>query len=863
MDFLERQAQLDELTRLLHDAGKGAGKTAFVRGEAGAGKSTLVEQFVRGSAGAAVVYWGHCDALQTSRVLGPVKELAARIAPQPGAPPEVEPPRDRLFSRLFEQFSPPNPLCIVVLEDLHWADEATLDFVRFVGRRIQRTRCLMLATFRDDELGAAHPLRGILGELTGHHVVRIAVPPLSLTAVERLADGTRRDAAHIHRVTEGNAFFVRELLSAPLDTIPETVRDAVLARLRQCSPAALKVAELVSLIPGRADNWLSNAVLGDFGEGADEAVERGLLRYHDAALGFRHELGRLAVESAVPRARARALHRCILGHLAKRNADLSRLVHHASQAEDIDAVLMYAPGAAQQAARAGAHREAIAHLWSALHHADALSAAERAQLFKQHSAECNIANRIDASLESANRALALYRELGDGAAQASALLLLARGYWKLGRRQPAEAKVADAIALLETLPESRDLAMAYSVRSQLAMTGHQSDEAIRHARRALELATRFDDHEVRTHALNNMGSAMLNVGDDSGIEKLEASLGVALEHNLQHHAGRAFANLVSTAVRHQRIELATRYISQGIEYVDVHDLQDAVVYIRAYVAQFELDRGRWDKAVQVAADLAEHPSLAIPPRIPTLVVLATVRARRGDPGVDPLLDEAMRLALPTAELQRLGPVAAIRAEVAWYRGDLERAAEAAAVGLNAAAGCRDSWLVGQIAYWAHRTARHMELPEDIAEPYALMIEGDWEGAAAAWNAIEMPYERALALAEGPEEALRESLRVLEQLGAGPLREIVRQRLRDLGVRGLPRGPRASTREHPAGLTSREVQVLNLLIDGHANSELARRLHLSPKTVDHHVSSILGKLQVRSRTEAVAAAFGLGIVKPAR
>ena len=141
-----------------------------------------------------------------------------------------------------------------------------------------------------------------------------------------------------------------------------------------------------------------------------------------------------------------------------------------------------------------------------------------------------------------------------------------------------------------------------------------------------------------------------------------------------------------------------------------------------------------------------------------------------------------------------------------------------------------------------------------------MIDGDWERAAAAWQLLGAPYERALALAQGPEEALRESLVILEQLGAGPLAAIVRQRLRELGVRGIPRGPRESTRKNPAGLTSREVQVLRLLVRGHTNSELAHRLHISAKTVDHHVSSILDKLEVRSRTEAVAAAFGLGILK---
>jgi predicted ATPase len=193
MDLLERQEQLDELSRLLREAGKSAGKVAFVRGEAGAGKSSLVEQFASLAAGAPV-YWGHCDALQTSRVLGPVKELAAEV----GSAFDSELPRDKLFARLFEQFSPPNPPCVVVLEDLHWADEATLDFLRFVGRRIQRTRCLVVATFRDDEVGLSHPLRAVLGELTGQHVARIAVPALSLAAVQQLAEGTRRDAGHIH-----------------------------------------------------------------------------------------------------------------------------------------------------------------------------------------------------------------------------------------------------------------------------------------------------------------------------------------------------------------------------------------------------------------------------------------------------------------------------------------------------------------------------------------------------------------------------------------------------------------------------------------------------------------------------------------
>ena len=228
--------------------------------------------------------------------------------------------------------------------------------------------------------------------------------------------------------------------------------------------------------------------------------------------------------------------------------------------------------------------------------------------------------------------------------------------------------------------------------------------------------------------------------------------------------------------------------------------------------------------------------------------------------MDALLDEAARLAAPTGELQRIGLVAAARAEAAWYRGDLQSVAREAAMGLQAAANSRDPWIPGELVYWGHRADPAQAAAGPTAQPFLLMIEGDWEGAASAWQQLGAPYERALALADGPEAALRESLLILEQMGAGPLAAIVRQRLRELGARGVPRGPRASTRKNPAGLTSREIQVLTLLVRGDTNGELARRLHISSKTVDHHVSSILEKLDVRSRTEAVAAAFGLGILK---
>jgi DNA-binding CsgD family transcriptional regulator len=404
--------------------------------------------------------------------------------------------------------------------------------------------------------------------------------------------------------------------------------------------------------------------------------------------------------------------------------------------------------------------------------------------------------------------------------------------------------------------------MAYSARSQRAMTSQQTQDALDFGQRALELAAHFDDHNVRAHALNNIGSALLSVDPEAGVSKLEESLAVALAHNLHDHAGRAYANLASLSVDQHLPNLPDRYLREGSEYCEVHEVHDCLSYIRAYAAHFELNAGHWNRAAQLAGGLIERHSLAIAQRLPALVVLSLVRARRGDPGVEQLLDEAMRLALPTGELQRIGRVAAACAEFAWYRGDLRRVAEQVGIGLQAPIGGQDPWIHGELAFWGRRADPTLAVPSRIAEPYALMIDGQWEAAAAAWKRLGMPYEQALALAEGPEDALRESLGIIEQLGAGPLGAIVRLRLRELGIRGVPRGPRSSTRENPAGLTSREVQVLTLLVRGHTNTELAHRLHVSTRTVDHHVSAILEKLEVRSRTEAVAAAFGLGIVKPA-
>jgi DNA-binding CsgD family transcriptional regulator len=859
--LLERQKQLEELGRCFQEARAACGKLVLVAGEAGLGKSALVEQFAAEHRREARTLWGSCDALSTPRPLAPIHEIASQLARPANTRERDDEAREWLFRVLLEDFSRPERVCLVVLEDLHWADAATLDFMRFIGRRIQRTNAVFVATYRDDELSAGHPVRLALGELTGHHVVRMRLPPLSPAAVAVLARESSRDAAMLHRITGGNPFFVREVLASPDELVPETVRDAVVTRLMRCAASTRALAELVATSPGRTETWLVESVLETPQSALDEAAACGVLDVQSESVGYRHELARLAVLGTIESERARGLHARLLQALAENGADAARLVHHASFAENGAAILEYAPLAACEAARLGAHREAAAHLRAALRHGASLATVPRAQLLECHVRESSLANETREAIASATQALVCWREVGDVEAQARVLSALSQEYRTVGDKANADQCVAAAIRLLEDAAPSPLLAMAYSWKSLLAVHRGWDREALETGLRALELARQVGDRAAESHALCNIGGARLGTGDRAGYEALARSIALALDEKLEDHAARGYRTLLFYAVLLHDFDRAQRAFQEGVEYCEERGIFSHSAYIRAYYTTCELDRGEWTEAARMATELLRgSEATGVQQRITLLATLAVVRLRRGDPGADALLDEALALALPTCELNRIGRVAAARAERAWYEGRIADVTRETETGLMHVAGHNAPWVKGELFYWQSRARPVTPVPGDIAEPYRLMLSGEWHSAALAWETIGMPYEQALALADGSEDALRQALRIFDRLGAAPMAAIARRRLRQLGVRGVPRGPRVATRGNPAGLTAREVQVLALLVSGHTNSQLARRLHVSAKTIEHHVSSILEKLDVHSRTEAVAAAFGLGIVK---
>lgn len=855
--LLERESAMRVLQCCLQGAGA-AGHIALVAGEAGIGKTSVLRQLAASHPEGAV-WWGACDALQTPHPLGPWLDIARDAAP--ALREAVAGSRAVLFDAVLTALRAPHTT-LVVIEDVHWADDATLDLIKFVGRRIERTRALLVLSFRDDEVGAAHPLRRVIGELPSAAVSQVPLQRLSRDAVDALARGALRSAAGLFDATQGNPFFVTELLQHPLDTPPPNVQALVLARFARLHARAQALARLVAVVPSQAERWLADAVVQPSLDDIEACLASGLLQPGHRSLQFRHELARRAVEAALPEPHAQALHARVLAALTEPGAPpvpLARLVHHAAHGGDSAAVMRFAPAAAREAAARGAHREAAAHYATTLAHASELPPGLHAELLDAHGYECYLLGDVMQSKASRERALALWRLLGQPLREGDTLRGLSRLHWFTGHKAEADAHADAAVRLLEALPPGPELAMAYSNKAQLHMVAEESPEAVRWGQRAIALAEQLGDTAILSHALNNVGTALYLTQHAEARRMLDRSLALALAHGPEEHAARAYCNLASMASMARDQAVADQAIIAGLSFCIDHDLDAWTGYLLACEAQLKLNDGRWPESAKAAHALLLQPDAPAISRMPALAALGRLGVRHGDASAAAQLDEALALALDTAELQRIWPVAVARAEAAWLAGDLPRCAQEAGRALGLAARHCNAWALGEIVWWLWRAGNltpDAALLSRCAEPYALQMRGLWQQSAAAWATLGCPFDEALALADGDDAAQARALVLLDRLGATATATHLRRHLREAGVRGVPRGVRTSTRQHPNGLTTREVQVLQLMCEGLRNADIADRLSRSVRTVDHHVAAVLAKLGVGSRAAAVQAARDL-------
>ena len=858
MELLERTPFLATLAEYAGEARRGNGRLVLVSGESGMGKTVLLEAFQQRLPGARWL-WGGCDGLLTPRPLGPLFDISAQLGGEFADLCHSGAPRDRLFTGFLAELGPPAAFTVAVIEDMHWADEATIDLLSFLGRRLGRVPALLLATYRDDELASDHPLRMVLGDLATQRATRrMRLPPLSEEAVRALAGPRDIDVGELRRITGGNPFYVSEILEAGWPSVPPTVRDAVGARLARASVGARRAVESAAVIGARVDPSLLAWLLADAQASADEVLATGILVPDGTGLRFRHELVRMAVEAGIAAHRKTELHVRLLARLEAGGADPALLAHHAEGAGDAQAVLRHAPEAARRSAALGAHREAAAQYERALRIAKDLDKPTMAALYEGQADEYSLLDRWEEAEQARRSALALRRELGDQEQVGANLRLLSITMWRLCRGKESDQSAEEAVTVLEALPPGKELAWAYgNLAASSQSLGLSKAETLRLLDKTRDLGERLGHPDVVCYALNATG-LHLGDADQDGTPEIEESLRLALASDLPEAAGRAYSSLVEACVRLQRFADAEYHYAEGLAYCERGELGVFIMCLNGWQARGLVLTGRWAEAAEICAQSLGSPGISPVNQLNSLCALATIRGRRGEEGEWELLDRALEYAEGTGEPPWIAPVRAARAELRWLEGKPDLAVGEAQAGFDRAAGRVDAWTLGSLAIWLARLGVRADLP-GLPEPFSLEIAGDHRGAAAAWNRLGRSYDAALAwLGSADEAGLREALAALDGLGARTASAAARRRMKEAGVRAIPRGPRPATRAAPGGLTPREQEVLALVADGLADREISQRLFISERTVHHHVSAVLSKIGVSSRTAAAREAAQMGI-----
>ncbi|BBX48429.1 AAA family ATPase [Mycobacterium cookii] len=862
-NLLEREAPLAQLKLSTRRMARGGGEVVLLRGEAGIGKTTVLANFVKQLGPELRVLQGWCDPLGAPRPLGPLTDAlpGLDVAAAAGLTAAVESGDTAQIYRQLLCALGDRARWVWVIEDAHWADGATLDMVRFLARRIGALRLLLVISFRDDELSPAHPLAVTLGDLANcAAVTRIGLSPLSLSAVAALAAGTGVNAEQLHEVTGGNPFFVSEVLAAgPVALtrkgLPRSISEAVCGRLARLSAKARETAHAVAVCGPRADIALLDKMCPEARTALYECLGAGVLNAEGELVAFRHELARRATLAQIPDFDRTELHRRALTVLAQPPIDpntLAALAFHADQAGERDATVRHGIAAADRSAALGANREAAKLYALALRHADAVADEQRVVWLERYAFACYLSGQAEPAVTALRDAIALRRNLGHRLEEGDDLRWLSRLLQPLGRAGEAIDAAHASLGLLQDLGPSPQL--AWSLLNMAHISALALDPVCaRYAASAVTLGVELADPAIGIRARGYLAlTAVFSSG--TGWDELGAVWREALSTpGYEEHAAVLGVLICWYTVLRGELDRAETYLAEASQFCDDRDLGMFSALLTAAATLAQLHRGEWDRAAVTAEQIVTRPELSPQHRILPLVTLALIDARRGRQSVVALPSDVDSGAQP-GDLVHLGAVSAARAEIAWLSGDDETALAEAHAGLAAAHEHADRWQVDQLRRWIRLAGGTCEATDgDAGTPFESEIRGDWQSAADEWVRRGCPYDAALAQLGGDAAAVTTALAAFRRLGAKAAARRAQQRLAALRERA-PRARRADTLSDPHALTGRQRQVFDLLVAGRSNREIAAELHISPKTVGHHVEAILAKLGAENRTHAVAYAL---------
>jgi DNA-binding CsgD family transcriptional regulator/tetratricopeptide (TPR) repeat protein len=856
---------------------------------------------------------------------------------------------------------------VLVIDDLHWADRSTRDFISFLSRNVCGHRLLVIATYRVDELHRRHPLRPLLAEVErSEHAMRLPVERFTRAELgAQLANilGTEPELELLERVwarSEGNALYAEEILAAEREgdgALPESLRDALMLRVEALGDDTQEALRWVAAAQ-RVEHDVLEEVSGLAPRALREALREAvahhvLITQADGRMAFRHALLREAVHDDLLPGEHAELHLRLAQVLDARLAcdscvgldRAAEIAHHFDAAGDQPAALRTAVRAGETAERVHAEGEAAAfyeralELWERVDEAEALAGCDHVTLLSRAArAHGNDSSR---SIVLAKKAL---QELDHEAEPGRAALLLMRlgkARWSQGKGEIALQAYDQALALLAPDPPTTERARVLAAKAGgLMLWGRYADGAAM-ADEALATGRAAGSDFAVMHALQTKGICLLESRDgEGGLAVLREALAMAREHGEVDQLVRGYINLSDVLHLLGRTREAHALLAEG--RVELQAMGRHATWLDLQLSEMAYHLGWWQEAndlltaelgrgaegmtrvfyemrraeleLAVGDDATARPRLELARELiarsyepqwhaPLASMMAGLerRARNLDAAraaVEEALQklhvtEAMGDGVRLARIYYAG--AGVEADFAQQARDLGRPEEEAAA-MSAA------------AEYARKAREAADLPfasiVPEAQGYALCALAEatdatgrpdpeiWRQAADLWVSIERPFRVArarwmetqahLALGDraAAEAAAAEAVAFGRRLGITWLVEQItalarRGRLRvDLGAPTPPPAPAAPADEGAdalptdadgvaahLGLTPRERDVLALVAQGRTNREIGETLYMAEKTASVHVSRILAKLDVRSRTEAAAVAHRLGLEQP--